>query len=82
MITNGDSYEILSMVNLISNTVSDGIRTRDLLNSISIKSGFDKPVNYVFDYYTQDKMPSKYSFSQDHWGFIMEYLTCSGQIYT
>ncbi|MBB5648945.1 hypothetical protein [Pedobacter cryoconitis] len=68
---NGDSYEILSMVNpLISNTVSDGYKNKRLkLNSISIKSGVDKPVNYVFDYYTQDKMPSKYSFSQDHWGF-------------
>ncbi|MDR6568839.1 hypothetical protein [Chitinophaga ginsengisegetis] len=40
------------------------------LDSIAI-SGSDNtaPVKYKFDYYVSQDMPSKFTYSQDHWGF-------------
>lgn len=41
------------------------------LDSLSIEGSRDiNAIKYRFDYYTYAQMPSKYSFSQDHWGFF------------
>lgn len=67
----GNAYEILSKVNPIaSNSISDDYKNKRLkLESISIINGVEQPLKYAFDYYISNNMPSKYSFSQDHWGY-------------
>lgn len=67
----GNSYEILPVVNpIVSKYISDDFKNKRLkLDFLSITAPDNTPQKYVFDYYTLPQMPSKYSFSQDHWGF-------------
>lgn len=63
----GDAFEFKDY---FTNGIPENYRYKRLkLESVSIVSLDNAPLKYAFDYYAFDKMPSKYSFSQDHWGF-------------
>ena len=66
----GESYDIMSVLGY-SSLIPDTWRyERMRLDGITITGATGSPSqNYGFDYYTNANMPSKYSFSQDHWGF-------------
>jgi len=68
----GDAFDILGMVGsyYASRTPADYRYKRLKLESVSISVPGETPINYSFSYYTAAQMPSKYSFSQDHWGFF------------
>ncbi|WP_131539562.1 hypothetical protein [Pedobacter nototheniae] len=67
----GSAFDVLGVVDPFGSVkISDDYRYKRLkLESISIIAPKSQPLNYIFDYYSVDKIPSKYSFSQDHYGF-------------
>ncbi|MBO9675422.1 MAG: hypothetical protein J7577_18380, partial [Sphingobacteriaceae bacterium] len=66
----GNSFDVLSVLNLVDNRTTDNYKYKRLkLESIDIAANGNEPIKYTFDYYTSEQMPSKYSFSQDHYGF-------------
>jgi len=66
----GNSFDIASVLNLSDSRTTDNYKYKRLkLESINIVADGYDPVNYKFDYYSNNQMPSKYSFSQDHYGF-------------
>lgn len=53
------------------NYISEDYRTKRLrLDKIKISGNNVLPLEYQFDYYTSVDAPSKYSFSQDFWGYF------------
>jgi len=66
----GNAFDIASVLNLSDSRTTDNYKYKRLkLESIDIIADGKTPINYTFDYYSNNQMPSKYSFSQDHYGF-------------
>jgi hypothetical protein len=67
----GNNYDILPTINpIINNYVPTAYKFQRLrLDSLKILGGVEKPLTYKFDYYSNSQAPSKFTFSQDHWGF-------------
>ncbi|MFD2286688.1 hypothetical protein GJU39_22365 [Pedobacter petrophilus] len=66
----GDAFNVLPILNFADIRTSDNYQFKRLkLESVDIVADNKEPLKYAFDYYTTSQMPSKYTFSQDHYGF-------------
>lgn len=65
----GDQYEGTTQNFFVSSVPTDYRFKRLKLDQVSILADNEKTLNYNLDYNTSEKMPSKYAFSQDHWGY-------------
>ncbi|WP_255153981.1 hypothetical protein [Ferruginibacter sp. HRS2-29] len=79
----GNNYDVLPMVNSTANgNIPSGYKFQRLkLDSVSMGVGQNLPVRYRFNYYTNNPLPSKYTFSQDHWGFYNGIANTSANSY-
>jgi len=68
---NGSYYDVLSIVNpILAGSIPNNYKYKRLkLDAVKITVPGKDPIQYTFSYNELERMPSKYSFSQDHYGF-------------